>query len=486
MAETSESTDIVVIGSGATGMAAALTAAEGGAKVILFEKMRNLGGVSNFAEGMFAVESDMQRKQYVSYTRDDAFKTIMEYSHWRANPRLVRAFVDESAATITWLQQHGVEFAEVSTNMPDGPLVWHVLKGPHRERASIMMKTLAARAKEKGVDFRLATQVKELIKEGGKVIGVVAEQDGEALQINAKAVIVATGGYANNKEWIKKYTGFDLGVNLTPIGNVDKMGDGIRMAWEIGAAEEGMGVLQLLKGGPVLGQGLTFIGPLESASNQPSLWVNQDGERYCDESIQGNFAFDGNAMARQKGKSVFALFDESLVRHWMEKGTDLGTGRIIPPGTRINIGEALNEVLENKSPDVFAADSIEELATKIGIEPAALRATVDEYNSFCEKGHDDLFAKEPKYLRPLKEPRFYALKCNAVFLGTLGGIKINHKMEVVDKKENPILGLYAGGMDAGGIYGDSYDVKTCGGTLAFAVNSGRIAGRNALKYIGTI
>jgi fumarate reductase flavoprotein subunit len=486
MAETSKSTDIVVIGSGATGTVAALTAAEGGAKVILLEKMRNLGGVSNFAEGMFAVESDMQRKQYVSYTRDDAFKTIMEYSHWRANPRLVRAFVDESAATITWLQQHGVEFDEVSTNMPDGPLVWHILKGPHRERASTMMKTLAARAKEKGVDFRLATQVKELIKEGGKVTGVFAEQDGETLQINAKAVIVATGGYANNKEWIKKYTGFDLGVNLTPIGNVDKMGDGIRMAWEIGAAEEGMGVLQLLKGGPVLGQGLTFIGPLESASNQPSLWVNQDGERYCDESIQGNFAFDGNAMARQKGKSVFSLFDESLIRHWMEKGTDLGTGRIIPPGTRINVGEALNEVLENKVPDVFAADSIEELATKMGIEPAALRATVDEYNSFCEKGHDDLFAKDPKYLRPLKEPRFYALKCNVVFLGTLGGIKINHKMEVVDKKEDPIPGLYAGGMDAGGIYGDSYDIKTCGGTLAFAVNSGRIAGRNALKYIDTI
>jgi fumarate reductase flavoprotein subunit len=486
MAETTESTDIVVIGSGATGMVAALTAAEGGAKVILLEKMRNLGGVSNFAEGMFAVESDMQRKQYVSYTRDDAFKTIMEYSHWRANPRLVRAFVDESAATIAWLQQHGVEFAEVSTNMPNGPLVWHVLKGPHRERASIMMKTLASRAKEKGVDFRLATQGREFIKEGDKVTGVLAEQDGETLQINAKAVIVATGGYANNKEWIKKYTGFDLGVNLTPIGNVDKMGDGIRMAWEIGAAEEGIGVLQLLKGGPVLGQGLTFIGPLESASNQPSLWVNRDGERYCDESIQSNFAFDGNAMARQKGKYVFVLFDESLVRHWMERGTDLGTGRIFPPGTRINVSEALNELLENKAPDVFAADSIEELATKMGIEPAALRATVNQYNSFCEKGHDDLFAKEPKYLRPLKKPRFYALKCNAVFLGTLGGIKINHKMEVVDKKENPIPGLYAGGMDAGGIYGDSYDVMTCGGTLGFAVNSGRIAGKNTLKYIGTI
>ena len=476
--------DIVVVGSGSTGMVAALTAVEGGAKVILLEKMRSMGGVSNFAEGMFAAESDMQRQQYVSYTRDDAFKTIMEYSHWRANPRLVRAFVNESAATITWLQQQGVEFVEVTTNMPGGPLVWHILKGPDRERGSFMIKTLGSRAKEKGVDFRLATPVKKLIKEGGKITGVIAGEDDKEVQINAKAVIVATGGYANNKEWIKKYSGFDLGVNLTPIGNVDKMGDGIRMAWEIGAAEEGTGVLQLLRGGPVLGAGLSFIGPLESASNQPGLWVSQDGERYCDESIQGNFAFDGNAMARQKGKSVFAIFDESLVRHWMEKGTDLGTGRIFLPGSRLNIGEALKEVLETKAPDVFATDSVEGLARATGLNPAVLKATIEEYNRFCAKGHDDLFAKDPKYLRPLKGPKFYALKCNLVFLGTLGGIKINHKMEVVDKKENPIPGLYAGGMDAGGIYGDSYDVKTCGGTLAFGVNSGRIAGKNALKYIG--
>jgi fumarate reductase flavoprotein subunit len=476
--------DIVVVGSGSTGMVAALTAVEGGAKVILLEKMRSMGGVSNFAEGMFAAESDMQRQQYVSYTRDDAFKTIMEYSHWRANPRLVRAFVNESAATITWLQQQGVEFVEVTTNMPGGPLVWHILKGPDRERGSFMIKTLASRAKEKGVDFRLATPVKKLIKEGGKITGVIAGEDDKEVQISAKAVIVATGGYANNREWIKKYAGFDLGVNLTPIGNVDKMGDGIRMAWEIGAAEEGTGVLQLLRGGPVMGAGLSFIGPLESASNQPGLWVSQDGERYCDESIQGNFAFDGNAMARQKGKSVFAIFDESMVRHWMENGTDLGTGRIFPPGSRLNIGEALKEVLETKAPDVFATDSAEGLARAMGLNPTVLKATIEEYNRFCAKGHDDLFAKDPKYLRPLKGPKFYALKCNLVFLGTLGGIKINHKMEVVDKKENPIPGLYAGGMDAGGIYGDSYDVKTCGGTLAFGVNSGRIAGKNALKYIG--
>ena len=483
-AENTAKTDIVVVGSGSTGMVAALTAVEGGAKVILVEKMRSMGGVSNFAEGMFAAESDMQRQQYVSYTRDEAFKTIMEYSHWRANPRLVRAFVDESASTIAWLQEQGVDFVEVTTNVPGGPLVWHILKGSERERGSFMIKTLVSRAKERGVDFWLATPAKKLVKEGNKVTGIIVEKDGEKLRINAKAIIIATGGYANNKEWIKKYTGFDLGVNLTTIGNVDKMGDGIRMAWEIGAAEEGTGVLQLLRSGPVLGAGLSFIGPLESASNQPSIRVSLDGERYCDESIIGNFAFDGNAMAREKGRPVFTIFDESLVDHWMEKGTDMGTGRIFPPGGRLNIGEALKDALETKASDVYAADSIDELAGKIGLSQIVLKATVEEYNGFCEKGHDDLFAKNPKYLRPLRGPKFYALKSNLVFLGTLGGIKINHRMEVVDKKENPIPGLYAGGMDAGGIYGDSYDVKTCGGTLAFGVNSGRIAGKNALKYIG--
>ena len=93
----SASADIVVIGSGATGMAAALTAVEKGARVVMLEKMLNTGGTSNFPEGMFAVESEMQRQQYIGITRNEAFKSIMDYSHWRANPRLVRAFVNESA-----------------------------------------------------------------------------------------------------------------------------------------------------------------------------------------------------------------------------------------------------------------------------------------------------------------------------------------------------------------------------------------------------
>ena len=115
------SADVIVVGSGVAGLSAALTAAEAGAEVIVCEKQRALGGTSNFFQGTFAVESDMQRASFITYTRDEAFKNIMEYSHWMADPRLVRAIVDESAATIGWLREQGVQFVEVMNNMPDAP-----------------------------------------------------------------------------------------------------------------------------------------------------------------------------------------------------------------------------------------------------------------------------------------------------------------------------------------------------------------------------
>ena len=153
--------DVVVIGSGVTGLAAALTAAEGGARVILFEKMRSFGGTSNFFEGTFAVESELQRERYITYSRDEAFKAIMEYSHWRANARLVRAIVNESAETISWLLRQGVEFSDMTINMPDEPRTYHVPKGT----GAAVVKVLVDRAREMGVDLRLAAPVKKILKE---------------------------------------------------------------------------------------------------------------------------------------------------------------------------------------------------------------------------------------------------------------------------------------------------------------------------------
>ena len=481
MSQIPAETDVVVIGSGVAGLAAALTLAEGGARVIVFEKERSIGGTSNFFHGMFAVESEMQRQRYITYSKDEAFKNIMAYSHWRANPRLVRAIVNESAATISWLQEAGVEFTEATINIPDAPRTYHLVKG----QGEAIIKALATRARELGATIVPATPVKQILKAGDRIAGVIAEENEEDVQVAAKAVIIASGGYANNKEWIKKYSGFDLDVNLFPIGNVDKVGDGISMAFEVGAAEEGIEVLELVRTGPV-GPEFAMGSHLENAAVQPDLWVNTQGERYCDEGVSFDDAYVGNANARQNGDYTFSIFDSTIKQRLIEHGTTKAMILAFPPGSlTTELDRELEAAVKSGSKEVFEADSIRELADKIGVEPTILQATVDEYNAYCEKGHDDLFAKDPKYLRPLKGPKYYAIKARTIFLGTLGGIKINHRTEVMDKKGNVIPGLYAGGYDAGGMYGDSYSIGNSSGlSSSFATNSGRIAGRNALKYIG--
>ncbi len=476
--------DIVVIGSGAAGMAAALTAVEGGASVHVFEKAPNTGGTSNYAQGLFAVESRMQKEAYVGLTCDEAFQMSMEYSHWRANPRLVRAVIDKSASTIEWLQMKGVDLEGPVTMFYDAPRTWHIIKGKPRVggRGSVMIKALVTKAKEKGAEVSLSTPITKIIRKGNKIAGITAEKKGEIISVEAKAVIIASGGYANNVEWVKNYAGYKLGEDLFPLGNVNKTGDGIRMAWEIGAAREGMGTLQLWRG-ILIGQGIRELGNLNAAALQPHLWINQDGERFCDETIANIDPYEGNACARQKNGYSYTIFDESIKRHMIEWGIDKNMGTENPPGTRLaDFERELEQAFIKKNPHIFAADTIEDLAIQIGVKPSILLATLDEYNRCCDKGHDEIFVKDRQYLRPIRDPRFYAMRCVTMTLGSLGGIKINHKTEVIDMDGNSIPGLYAAGIDASGMYGDSYNIYLSGGTLGFAVNSGRIAGENALRY----
>jgi fumarate reductase flavoprotein subunit len=482
MSSIPERADVAVVGSGATGMAAAVTLAEGGAKVVVFEKQRSLGGTSNFFQGTFAVESAMQRERYIDYTRDQAFKNIMDYSHWWANPRLVRAIVNESGPTISWLQEQGIVFVDATINMPDSPLTYHVIKG----KGEAVIKALVDRAKSKGVQIFPGTPVTSLLKQGGKVSGVVVDVDGEEAEVAVKTVVIATGGFANNREWVKKYTGFDLDVNLVAVGNTGKTGDGLRMAWEAGAAEEGVGTIEMFRVAPI-GPEFAMGCNLEQAAAQPDLWITARGERFCDETIGFYDSPVGNAQARYKADGhTFSLFDDSIIQRLVERGLDKGVGVDYPPGYRLlDLRKEIEAALDHGSKEVFAADSLEDLAAQIDVDPAVLKATIEEYNRYCAQGHDELFAKDRRFLRPLIGPRYYAVRGRAVFLGTMGGIKVTEEMQVVDKKDNVIPGLYAGGFDAGGMYGDSYPIKSSSGLAsAFALNSGRIAGKSALAYLG--
>jgi len=133
---------------------------------------------------------------------------------------------------------------------------------------------------------------------------------------------------------------------------------------------------------------------------------------------------------------------------------------------------------------VFKGDTLDGLASQIGVSADTLRASVDEYNACYDDGYDGLFAKDRVYLDPIRKAPFYAVRLALAAFMTNGGIRINHKTEVLKEDRTVIPGLYAAGCTAGGILGDTYEVSTTGGSLAFAVNTGRMAGESVLHYLG--
>ena len=472
-------TDVVVIGAGGSGMMAALAAAENGARVTVFEAKSNPGGTSNFPMGIFAVESKMQKERGITLSRDEAFNMMMEYNHYMGNARLIRAFIDKSPDTIEWMQKQGVEFTEPSTTMPGAPRTWHLIKG----RGGAMMKALVAKAKEKGIDIHLNAPVKRILKEQDRITGVIAEEGGKTLEVNARAVIIATGGYGGNRDWVKKYAGFQIGVDMFPRVDVGLMGDGLQMAWDVGAAQEGMGLVEIeywLPGSGLDGTQLLIL------IRQPYLWVNLLGLRFGnEETMVLNSPFAGNALAKQKGRHCYLVFDEDTKNYMETKGFDRGASNVggVAGDRLANLEAQIKSATEKGNKNLFIASSLEDLANKTGMKLEALKTTINEYNGFAAKKKDDQFAKNPLYLRPVRTAPFYALRIYPTMLGTLGGIKVNEKLEVMNKDFDVIPGLYAVGNNVGVMYGDTYSFAIPGTSLGFAVNSGRMAGENAAKYV---
>lgn len=467
-------TDVVVIGAGSAGLSAALTAVLGGARVIVLEKMPMPGGYSLFAEGMFAAESFIQKKNYIGITRDEAFKNHMQSIHWSANGRLARAFIDKSADTIDWFMKMGVEYVNAVTLWPGGPRTWHIIDGGGKA----LIQTLVGKLMEKGVQIFMDTPAVKILSAGeNKIAGVMArDKDGQDIEISAPVVIVAGGSYANNPEMIKQYT--NLPFDPQSVVPMQQTGEHIKLAWEAGAAPEGLGVLMAVPSVP----GEKPVSHLWAAAMQPLLWLNKTGERFCDESLGFYFSVAANALAKQEDGLMYTVFDENTKRKLIEEGIDTSLGIYVPVTTKL---DRLDQEIDNgiREGKAFAAHSLAELAKQIGVQIGKLQASVDEINRAFETNHDQVFAKSTQYLQPIRQGRFYAVKSTFHVFTTLGGIKINHRTEVLDEKSGVIPGFYAVGNCAGGMYGWDYDIFTTGGASGFAVNSGRIAGENSLAYL---
>jgi fumarate reductase flavoprotein subunit len=480
-------TDVAVVGTGVSGLPAAVMAAERGARVIAFEKAATTGGAGNMGMGPFAVESRLQRAKNIILTREEAFKLFMDYTHWRVDARLVSDYINKSASTIDWLEHMGVEFVEPSAYFFGGNFTCHLIKGPSGSpgpgAGAAMIKCLTERAKELGVKIYLETPAKKILKEGGQIVGVVAEDKaGETIQAKAKAVIIGSGGFGNDIDMIKKYVGFEWGHDLFSMRIPAASGDGIRMAWEVGAAADEM-YMDLTCGipGPAAG-GLPAMVPGFDAFRQPNLTVNLQGERFMNEEVMANHTYTGNALSRQKNRCGFIIFDEAAKRYY-EAEYNSSTSS---PSVKLDIDADTKKAIEQGHKNKFVANSLEELASKTGINLGGLQKTEAEYNKACDTGRDEIFHKKPKYLRPVKQPPFYAGRYFPAGYGTRGGIKINYKTEVLTRNLEVIPGLYAAGVDANALHGDTYVMLLPGGGMGFALNSGRIAGENATEYVKTI
>jgi len=338
------------------------------------------------------------------------------------------------------------------------------------------MEALAKECEELGVKILSNTAGKKLItSKEGKITGVLAVSDGKEIKIKTKAAIIAAGGFSGNKEMLDKYLptrGFRLSLSLP------HKGEGILMAEEAGAIVDDCVTTFFI--GP---HHYPYTGSLNRLLRRPEmLHVNNRGERFSDESLfVERLNLTGNPLVRQPGEICYGLMDTATLQNLIK--TKEGHG-----GFGAGDLSWLDEVKDDFKIDIKkgvakAADTWEEIAKFIGAKPEVLKATVEQYNTYCDNGYDYDMIKDNKYLFPLRKPPFYAVLGRNGFDATFGGIKINERMEVINKQFDPIPGLYAAGNNAGSAINVNYHPMHAGTSMSFAVCSGYMAGKSAANYV---
>jgi len=482
-------TEIVIIGGGGAGIAAALAASENGRKkIIVLEKRGNTGGNTAMSVGLFAADSPAQKRSAIEFRKDELFKIAMEWAHWKINPCIVRTFINKSGDTIRWLEEKGLHFECFPFYPNQSPLVWHETKG----LGAAMMKCLAAECRKCGIQVFTNSPAKQILRDkNGTVKGVVAEINGDKTSIKTKTVIIASGGYAGNKELLKKYSPqYRDGMEC---GGLPNQGDGLLMAMGIGAATEGLGLMLLGGPGPDMKLPTLKIGsppdvidtPLQAITLEPNtLWVNKKGKRFVDESTGFNHFLSSYAANMQPGNLCYTILDREIIRTMTEEGLIIGfhKEKIAQQRTRMPGLERELKAIAAKGA-IKKGDSLEEIADWIEADRKVFRETIKQYNLDCDRGYDSTMGKNRVFMLPIRTPPFYAVKAKSGLLDTIGGIKINEKMEVLDSDDNPIPGLYAAGVATGGWEADCYCAVLSGAASGFAINSGRIAGENAAGFI---
>ena len=440
-------TEIVIVGAGGAGMAAAIMAKQAGKDFVILEKMPYVGGNTTKATGgMNAAETHYQKEQGIEDSVELFAADTMKGGHDINDPELVHTLAEKSAEAIDWLDSIGAELPKISFS---GGASTNRIHAPADGSAvgNYLVDKFYAKLKELGVSVMLNTEATELIMKDGKIAGVKAESDDAIYTINAKAVILATGGFGANEDMYTQYRPDLKGTVTTNAPGAT--GDGIVMAQAVGAALVDIEQIQLH---PTVEQTTSML-ITESVRGDGAILVNQGGKRFTNELLTRDAV--SAAELAQEGCYAYILFDQHL---------------------RDNL-KAIEKYVTNGL--TVQADTIEELAEKLSIDPATLAETLKNWNEIVKNQNDTEFGRTTGMNNDLSTPPYYAIKIAPGIHHTMGGVKINTAAEVIDVNGNPIPGLFAAGEVTGGVHGGN---RLGGNAVADIVIFGRIAAESAVAY----
>jgi fumarate reductase flavoprotein subunit len=442
-----EKVDVVVVGGGLAGLTAAVSAAEKGAKVVLLEKSAALGGNSLLATGIIYVGGTRLQKEAGIQDSPDAFyKDAMAASKDRRDPVQTRLIADMGGPMVDWLIGLGIEFDKKVT-----PVMGSSIPRAHSTvgNAPAQINGLAAAAKKKGVRILLETRATKLIEgKGGAIAGIEATRRNRTLRFDAPAVILATGGFYGNPSLVKKFTPSQEGGIY--VGHPADTGDGLVMAMDKGADTVDINVPRL---NPTVEIGQKQL-ITSLVLSKGGIIVNKNAQRFADEVASYEKTAEAIVMVMKTGDPfVYEIYDE-------------------------NVTEQVFKIADyRKQGIVVEAQTLDELAQKAGLDAAALKQTVAEYNEGVEKKSDKfgrvIFGKK------LEKPPFGYLKIAPGLSIAPGGLKIDKDIRVVKKDGSVIPGLYAAGEVTGGYRAYGY---IGGDSLAHNAVTGMVAGKNAAAY----
>ena len=493
-------TEVLVVGMGTGGIPAMISAAENGAKVLGIDRQ---GTPHNVREDIGAIDSRLQQASFDEFPefrieKKEAVEDIVRYANGFVNYDLVKLWADESGAMVDWLtdiiQRDGKLVMEFEggvgdTSDPGRDKAFATGHSPQKTDAVAedeewgFAESILAYAAEQGAETRWYCEfIKCETDEAGRVTGVIARDvqgDRHYLRINAsKGVILSTGGYGNNLEMMEDRQAWNQKIRIAAPGSGgNPTGSGIKAALWLGATMDPLGAACTFNracvkpdqyaGDGVLGRWFWF-------GEQPFLKLNLKGERFCNES--GTYDFILHADASQPGNIHVCLWDADW-QTYAQQFDMHGCSRMFPfdngaaPNLPIEVVTAMNEEAL-KAGHIQQADTIEELAEKLGLPAEALAKTVERNNQNYDNQRDDDFGKEPFRLSPVRKPPFFGVRTTGALLCTMDGIVINTQGQALREDGSAIEGLYVTGNDSGGYYSMTYpNLSTgnaCGRTVTFA------------------